>query len=116
MREPIAAHILGRRYVVAVILGIIILQVVTLLAACLLIQMADSHLLGGPLCQPVDWFIGVPLSILTGFLVGIPITTWSQQRQGTCTKCNYNLRGNISGRCPECSEPIAKANPASQAR
>lgn len=24
-----------------------------------------------------------------------------------CSKCGYNLAGNVSGRCPECGEPIA---------
>ncbi|UCG32037.1 MAG: hypothetical protein JSU68_10270 [Phycisphaerales bacterium] len=23
-----------------------------------------------------------------------------------CHKCGYNLRGNVSGRCPECGEPV----------
>lgn len=28
---------------------------------------------------------------------------------GKCKKCNYNLTGNVSGRCPECGEPIAES-------
>ena len=23
-----------------------------------------------------------------------------------CHKCGYNLRGNVSGRCPECGQPV----------
>ena len=26
-----------------------------------------------------------------------------------CTKCQYNLTGNVSGVCPECGTPIAAA-------
>ena|GEM_PF-2132305 len=28
-------------------------------------------------------------------------------RKGHCAVCNYNLTGNVSGRCPECGTPIA---------
>ena len=30
----------------------------------------------------------------------------SRQDEGRCVACGYNLRGNISGRCPECGRPI----------
>jgi len=28
--------------------------------------------------------------------------------RGRCTKCGYDLTGNVSGRCPECGEPIPR--------
>jgi hypothetical protein len=31
---------------------------------------------------------------------------------GYCVSCGYNLTGNVSGRCPECGEPIASFNPS----
>lgn len=30
----------------------------------------------------------------------------SHTNNGLCTECKYNLRGNESGRCPECGTPI----------
>lgn len=27
-------------------------------------------------------------------------------RAGLCPRCEYNLTGNVSGRCPECGEPV----------
>jgi len=27
---------------------------------------------------------------------------------GHCQRCGYNLRGNVSGRCPECGKPISE--------
>ena len=33
-----------------------------------------------------------------------------RRRQGLCTECGYDLRGNVSGRCPECGVHVnAKA-------
>lgn len=26
--------------------------------------------------------------------------------EGVCHRCNYDLRGNVSGRCPECGQPV----------
>ena len=43
-----------------------------------------------------------------GFLAGIPIW-WLKPKPkppGYCQKCGYNLRGNVSGVCPECGEKI----------
>jgi len=27
-----------------------------------------------------------------------------------CHKCGYNLRGNVSGRCPECGQPVSRTS------
>ncbi|MBN2448588.1 MAG: hypothetical protein JXO22_17815 [Phycisphaerae bacterium] len=32
--------------------------------------------------------------------------------QGRCERCGYDLTGNVSGRCPECGEPIQNGPPA----
>ena len=35
---------------------------------------------------------------------------WAARHHGKgCLHCGYNLTGNISGRCPECGEPVASA-------
>lgn len=28
------------------------------------------------------------------------------QGEGRCAKCGYDLRGNVSGVCPECGAPV----------
>jgi hypothetical protein len=46
-------------------------------------------------------------------LCGIPPVAWtisawrrrSRRRPGVCRSCGYDLRGNISGVCPECGSP-----------
>jgi len=38
------------------------------------------------------------------------LTGRKRHPRGTCSKCGYNLTGNVSGRCPECgkeTEPVA---------
>ena len=56
------------------------------------------------------WSLEVPLWWL--FLIaGIPSAyAWYRDRQswapGHCSKCGYNLTGNVSGRCPECGNAI----------
>lgn len=48
---------------------------------------------------------------LLGFWSGYHIR--KTQLPGHCRFCGYNLRGNVSGVCPECGEPIADAAPYS---
>lgn len=38
----------------------------------------------------------------------------SRRWRGVCEKCEYNLTGNISGKCPECGTPVA-AKPVTSA-
>ncbi len=35
-------------------------------------------------------------------LLHTPLRQWRRRRNGWCLECGYNLRGNRSGRCPEC--------------
>ncbi|HSZ56912.1 MAG TPA: hypothetical protein VK797_14695 [Tepidisphaeraceae bacterium] len=40
------------------------------------------------------------------------IPRWRREarlKKGRCEFCGYNLTGNISGTCPECGKPAAKA-------
>lgn len=52
------------------------------------------------------------LPFLQGLVIGgaLGILTRSigrtVRRKGFCRKCNYNLRGNVSGVCPGCGTPI----------
>jgi len=67
-----------------------------------------------------DWF-GLP-TIMSGRVIlplGLPsllcggLTVWLFGRNrplpaGHCQRCGYDLRTNVSGRCPECGTPIPK--------
>ncbi len=33
-----------------------------------------------------------------------PLRRWRRRRKGLCVRCGYNLRGNVSGVCPECGK------------
>jgi hypothetical protein len=35
-----------------------------------------------------------------------PLRQYRRRRNGLCTKCAYNLTGNVSGVCPECGGRI----------
>lgn len=56
------------------------------------------------------YFIGVPLW-LPGLLFGaLAVWLWHRSRlpqPGRCRGCGYDLRGNVSGRCPECRRAVA---------
>ena len=41
-------------------------------------------------------------------LIVWPFTRTKTFPLGMCQKCGYNLRGNISGICPECGTPCGK--------
>lgn len=67
------------------------------------------------------WLPSIAL-IATGsvaLLVG-PFRKWVRGRRGCCIECGYSLRGNQSGRCPECGTPcgsaLSKASKAKLAR
>ncbi len=55
---------------------------------------------------------GLAVSIWVPFVaIAIPtaLLWWLDRRRlspGHCQKCGYNLTGNVSGRCPECAQPI----------
>lgn len=54
------------------------------------------------------WLSFLIVMIPTAFL-------WLSDRRrypaGHCTKCGYNLTGNVSGRCPECGTTIDPRRP-----
>ena len=34
---------------------------------------------------------------------------WVMLKDGLCVTCGYNLTGNVSGRCPECGQPVVNS-------
>lgn len=64
---------------------------------------------------------GRGFAILLGIIFGVPVYSvvmWRIKRRaarvefrrknGICVNCGYDLRGNTTGVCPECGEPVEK--------
>jgi len=47
------------------------------------------------------------IAVLSGALSVVLFRAGCRGSRGTCSKCGYDLTGNVSGRCPECGELIA---------
>ena len=47
----------------------------------------------------------LPLAILLGALAFLFIRRRLMRNPGICDRCDYDIRGNTSGRCPECGNP-----------
>ena len=55
-----------------------------------------------PLWAPLAVFAAWP----TLWGVRRSLRSWLRRRASLCTKCAYDLTGNLSGVCPECGKPI----------
>lgn len=51
------------------------------------------------------WVPGLVCLLWLGYLLG----RGGRYQSGQCQDCGYNLRGNVSGVCPECGERVAPA-------
>lgn len=53
-------------------------------------------------------FAGWAFGAIGGYVLAKRINRRRAEREarGLCRRCGYNLSGNISGRCPECGEPL----------
>jgi len=68
----------------------------------------DSH--NGP---PDNAVAGMLMGGVVGIILG-EIICWNRSHSGKvidemsipCCRCGYDLRGNVSGKCPECGTPI----------
>ncbi len=51
------------------------------------------------------------LPVVAG-LVPVTLFWWRDRRipPGHCQRCGYDLTGNVSGRCPECGEPVSSGD------
>lgn len=70
----------------------------------------------------LHWFhaIVIPLNLAVGVVTGELFrwirTGWPRADRGLCCQtCDYDLRGNVSGRCPECGTPVPEAKGVSNA-
>ena len=55
-----------------------------------------------PFWMPLVLFAAYPL---VAFVRG-PLRRARRAKRGACPECGYDLTGNVSGRCPECAEPV----------
>lgn len=53
---------------------------------------------------PYPALLGALLSYPTIAFIRGPLRRWRRRRKCLCTKCGYNLTGNVTGTCPECGE------------
>ena len=68
--------------------------------------------------QPGDVTSGFDVALFNGIaygIVGVGVAcVWPRSKrhleQNVCTNCGYNLTGNVSGVCPECSQKIEHDN------
>ena len=51
------------------------------------------------------------LAVLRG-----PLRRWRRRRKGLCLKCGYDLKGNVSGTCPECGTKIPEQSKTGRSR
>lgn len=69
----------------------------------------------------MTWLIaGLILVAAAQFLLIVGCVFWKLPRRGelrweraaeACVRCGYDLRGNVSGTCPECGMPIFRGAP-----
>ena len=60
----------------------------------------------GKLTRIPLWLITVLVALVYPLIFLLARTRGEQRKQlGECEHCGYNLRGNLSGRCPECGQP-----------
>jgi hypothetical protein len=52
----------------------------------------------------------IPFALFSAYpaasFVRSPRRPWIRRRLGLCTRCGYNLTGNVSGICPECGQAV----------
>jgi len=59
------------------------------------------------------WPFAILLTLSSALaLIRGPVRRAYRSRRGLCLNCGYDLRANISGRCPECGVPVGKPTSA----
>lgn len=48
------------------------------------------------------------MAIAAALLVIMAIMNLRKKRRGICAQCNYDLTGNVSGRCPACGTSLRR--------
>lgn len=63
--------------------------------------------------RPRAFGIEIPAWAPLGLVGGCLILMWRRRHRSPdhCARCNYNLRGNVTGRCSECGAPVHVSRP-----
>jgi hypothetical protein len=109
LRRPTRSVLLG----LARELGAVALGVLVTLAALFVVGVVEFPDRFRQLDDWAEWariavLVVVPLlvSVLLGVLTYHRVMRGRRRTpDGHCTRCGYNLYGNVSGRCPECGQP-----------
>lgn len=51
-------------------------------------------------------WVGIPVWMPLILAAGVLLWPRRRHRGSRCARCSYDLTGNVSGRCPECGEPL----------
>ena len=93
--------------------------VLRMFRACLVVTLASLSVGGAAILVSrvfPEWRSSHIFMFLTGMLsivVGVPAAEYARfPKPGFCWTCDYDLTGNVSGRCPECGTPIAAGTDA----
>jgi len=95
------------RWVVGIIGGSLVFVVVALVVGFPLRNMFEG-------VEPLDTIIGFLLPLAIAFYFGYRSfrkSVWPNKPEppkAVCPKCGYNLKGNVSGICPECGSTAAE--------
>jgi len=81
---------------------------VILVTAVVAIRLGSGRVIDS-VVQSLMCFAGSLMMVLIAFgitITGMCLTVCRERIPGHCVKCDYNLRGTMSGRCPECGHWI----------
>lgn len=60
----------------------------------------------GPSTTKLAWLVALAVGIGVYSLIVVALPVKSPAPLGRCRRCGYDLRGNVSGVCPECGKRV----------
>ena len=76
----------------------------TISVVCLILPLVPAAIISG---EAPSWLaIACLFCLAVPGILAIKFSRVDEKKPGHCTKCGYNLTGNVSGKCSECGEPV----------